>query len=161
MQNRNEIMIIQDITQLTVPSAENLVIYSDEHLKILIESVSEGWDNAIPVTKPHPQSDYSVGFRREAFTDGQLQRLQPFVSDLINTFYFMMTFYMYFPFLTCEVKCGAAALDIADRQNAHSTTITVRATVELFKLIVVEKDAHQTRKNDGKRGYRDEKRVNM
>ena len=29
----------------------------------------------------------------------------------------------YFPFLTGEVKCGAAALDIADRQNApqHGT----------------------------------------
>ena len=25
---------------------------------------------------------------------------------------------MYFPFLTCEVKCGAAALDIADWLDA-------------------------------------------
>jgi hypothetical protein len=32
----------------------------------------------------------------------------------------MATWRMYFPFFTCEVKCGAAALDIADRQNAHS-----------------------------------------
>ncbi|KAF3768358.1 hypothetical protein M406DRAFT_62625 [Cryphonectria parasitica EP155] len=41
---------------------------------------------------------------------------------------------MYFPFLTCEVMCGAAALDIADRQNAHSGTLAVRAVVELFRL---------------------------
>ncbi len=30
----------------------------------------------------------------------------------------MATYYMHFPFLTCDVKCGAAALDVADRQNA-------------------------------------------
>ena len=40
---------------------------------------------------------------------------------------------MYFPFLTCEVKCGAAALDIADRQNSHSMTHAVRAVVQLYK----------------------------
>jgi len=28
------------------------------------------------------------------------------------------TYDMYFPFLTCEVKCGAAALDIADWLDA-------------------------------------------
>ncbi|KAL2374503.1 hypothetical protein RJZ57_001033 [Blastomyces gilchristii] len=55
IQNRNEAMVIQDITRLIVPSAENLAIYGNEHLKILIESVSEGWNNAIPVTKPRPQ----------------------------------------------------------------------------------------------------------
>ncbi|KAH7630644.1 hypothetical protein B0T09DRAFT_356872 [Sordaria sp. MPI-SDFR-AT-0083] len=41
---------------------------------------------------------------------------------------------MYFPFLTCEVNCGAAALAIADRQNAHSMTLAVRAIVELFLI---------------------------
>jgi hypothetical protein len=40
---------------------------------------------------------------------------------------------MLFSFLTCEVKCGSAGLDIADRQNAHSMTLAVRAIVELFK----------------------------
>ena len=50
---------------------------------------------------------------------------------------------MYFPFLTCEVKCGAAALDVADRQNAHSMTIAVRGIVELFKLGKREKELHR------------------
>ena len=54
--------------------------------------------------------------------------------------YFMATTRMYFPFLTCEVKCGAAALDIADRQNAHSMTVAVRALVELFRLVKREKE---------------------
>src|SRR5690606_18654870 len=50
---------------------------------------------------------------------------------------------MYFPFLTCEVKCGAAALDVADRQNAHSMTLAVRATVELFRAVKREDEVNR------------------
>jgi hypothetical protein len=66
------------------------------------------------VTKTCPQPDYSVGFRREVFTEEQLKRLKLFVGDLTDTSLFMATYYMYFPFLTCKVKYGAVALDIAD-----------------------------------------------
>jgi hypothetical protein len=52
----------------------------------------------------------------------------------------MATYYMYFSFLTCEVKCGDSGLDIADRQNARSMTLAVRAIVELFKLAKREKE---------------------
>jgi hypothetical protein len=45
----------------------------------------------------------------------------------------MATWQIYFPFLTCEVTCGAAGLDIADRQNAHSMTLAVRGIVDLVK----------------------------
>jgi hypothetical protein len=45
----------------------------------------------------------------------------------------MATYYMYFPFLACEVKCGAAALDVADRQNAHSMTLAARGIVECHR----------------------------
>jgi hypothetical protein len=55
----------------------------------------------------------------------------------------MATWQMYFPFLTCEVKCGAAALDVADRQNAHSMTLAVRGIVELFRLVRREKELHR------------------
>jgi hypothetical protein len=55
----------------------------------------------------------------------------------------MATYYMYFPFLTCEVKCGTAALDVADKQNAYSMTIAVRGIVELFRLIKREPEIHQ------------------
>jgi hypothetical protein len=41
------------------------------------------------------------------------------------------------------VKCGAAALDIADRQNAHSMTLAVRAVVELFRLVGREMELHR------------------
>jgi hypothetical protein len=49
---------------------------------------------------------------------------------------------MYFPFLACEIKCGAAALDVADWQNAHSMTLAVRAVVELFRLVKREKEIY-------------------
>ncbi|KAL2044544.1 hypothetical protein ABVK25_012397 [Lepraria finkii] len=52
----------------------------------------------------------------------------------------MVIYYLYFPFLACEVKCGAAALDVADRQNANSMTLAVRAVVELFRLVKREKE---------------------
>ena len=140
IENRNEAKVIQDITRLIVPSAESLATFGAKHLNILIESVNEGWNNSIPVTPTRPQPDYSVGFNREAFTDDQLNKLQPFVGDLWDRSFFMATFYMYFPFLTCEVKCGAAALDVADRQNAHSMTLATRGIVELFRYMKREKE---------------------
>ena len=143
MRTRNETRVIRDISLLIVPSAEILATYGADSLDCLIESVNEGWNDSIPVTKTRPQPDYAVGFRREAFTEDQLKRLTPFVGEITdprNESYFMATYYMYFPFLTCEVKCGAAALDIADRQNAHSMTLAVRAIVELFRYVGQEKE---------------------
>ncbi|KAK3900113.1 hypothetical protein C8A05DRAFT_45977 [Staphylotrichum tortipilum] len=137
VEDRNEARVIRDITPLIVPPAEILCTYGASHLKHFIESVNEGWNNSDPVTSTRPQPDYSVGFRRDAFTEDQLAKLSPFIGDFIagDRSLFMATYYMYFPFLTCEVKCGAAALDIADRQNAHSMTLAVRGIVELFRAV--------------------------
>lgn len=95
------------------------------------------------MTKTRPQPDYSVGFKREAFTEDQLKRLKPFVGDLTDTSFFIATYYIYFPFLTCEVKCSAAALNVADRQNAYSITMAVRGIIELFRLVKREKELHR------------------
>ncbi|KUI54634.1 hypothetical protein VP1G_10697 [Cytospora mali] len=135
--NKNEARVILDITRLIVPSAESLAIFGAKHLSILTESINEGWNNSIPLTDIRPQPDYSVGFTREAFTDDQLAKLSPFIGDFItgDQSLFMATYYIYFPFLTCEVKCGAIALDIAGRQNAHSMTLAVRGVVELFRAV--------------------------
>ncbi|KAF2191729.1 hypothetical protein K469DRAFT_341284 [Zopfia rhizophila CBS 207.26] len=140
LRRANEAKVIDKIGRLIVPSAEDLADFGLKHLGHLVESINEGWNNSIPLTKPRPQPDYAVGFDRSAFTEEQLKRLQPFVGELTDTSYFMATYYMYFPFLTCEVKCGAAALDIADRQNAHSMTLAVRGVVELFRLAKREKE---------------------
>ncbi len=142
-QNRNEARVVQDIARLIVPSAETLTTLGWKHLESLVESVNEGWNNSIPITQTRPLPDYAVGFGREAFTEDQIKRLQPFVGELTDTSYFMATYYMYFPFLTCEVKCGAAALDVADQQNAHSMTMAVRGIVELFRLVKREKELHR------------------
>ncbi|KAL2261299.1 hypothetical protein VTK26DRAFT_4441 [Humicola hyalothermophila] len=142
--NKNEARIIQDITRLIVPSAESLATFGAKQLDILIESVNEGWNNSIPLTSTRPQPDYSVGFRRNAFTEDQLAKLSPFVGDFIaGDQSFMATYYMYFPFLTCEVKRGAAGLDIADRQNAHSMTLAVRGVVELFRTVKREDEVNR------------------
>ncbi|KAK5312409.1 hypothetical protein LTR93_011353 [Exophiala xenobiotica] len=142
VQDRNEARLIQDIAQLIVPSAETLATFGAQHLEKLTESVNEGWNNSIPVTKKRPQPDYSVGSKRSAFTDDQLKKLQPFVGDLTDNS-FMGTWYMYFPFFSIEVECAAAALDVADRQNAHSMTLAVRGVVELFRLVKREKELHR------------------
>jgi hypothetical protein len=143
IRNKNKARVIRDISPLIVPPAEVLAIRDTKHLKILIESVNEGWNNSIPITKTRPQPDYSVAFRREAFTKDQLKRIKPFVGELTETSFFMATYSMYFPFFTCEVKYGAAALDIVNRQNTHSMTMAVRGIVELFKLVKREKELHR------------------
>ncbi|KAK6586181.1 hypothetical protein PZA11_001238 [Diplocarpon coronariae] len=143
IQDRNEAKVIQDIARLIVPSAQSLALKGAKHLKTLIESVNEAWDNSIALTKPCPQPDYAVGFKRTAFTEDQLQKIQPYIGGFSEMSLFISTYYMYFPFFTCEVKCGAAALDVADRQNAHSMTMAVRGVVELFRLVKREKELHR------------------
>ncbi len=132
IRNRNEAMVIRDIGSLIVPSAQTLATYGATHLNHLYECVNEGWNSVIPFHGTRPQPDHSVGFGRSAFTEEQLKKLEPFVGEIGSKAltYFMATTRMYFPFLTCEVKCGAAALDVADRQNAHSMTVAVRALVD-------------------------------
>ncbi|RDA95185.1 hypothetical protein CP533_1851 [Ophiocordyceps camponoti-saundersi (nom. inval.)] len=145
LQGKNEARVIQDITRLIVPSAENLATFGAAHLDILAESVNEGWNNSVPLTGIRPQPDYSVGFRREAFTDDQLKKLSPFIGNFLSgdQSFFMGTYYMYFPFLTCEVQCGDEELNVADRQNAHSMTLAARAVVELFRLAKREDEVHR------------------
>jgi len=65
------------------------------------------------------------------------------MGELTDTSFFMATYLMYFPFLTCELKCSAAALDIADRQNAYSMTMAVRGIIELFRLVKRENELYQ------------------
>lgn len=55
----------------------------------------------------------------------------------------MATTRIYSPFLTSEVKCGAAALDIADRQNTQSMSVALRALVILFRFVKREKELHR------------------
>ncbi|AEO58448.1 hypothetical protein MYCTH_2305791 [Thermothelomyces thermophilus ATCC 42464] len=145
LKNRNEPRVIQDISRLIVPSAESLAL-RDRKYKCLVESVNEGWNHSIPLSRiTRPQPDYSVGFKDDAFTKEQLTKLSPLVGDIVagDRSFFMATWYMYFPFLTCEVKAGTAGLEIADRQNAHSMTLAVRGVVELFRTVKRESEVNR------------------
>jgi hypothetical protein len=144
IRNRNEARVIQDIARLIVPSAETLTTYGAMHLKHLIENVNESWIKSIPlVNGPRPQPDYSVGLKSSAFTSDQLKKLKPFVGDWQTTSRLVATDEMYFPFLTSEVKCGNEALNIADRQNAHSASVAANAVVELYKGMSRQDELHQ------------------
>ncbi|KAI9785423.1 MAG: hypothetical protein M1816_000438 [Peltula sp. TS41687] len=148
IKGRTEARVIKDLTPLIVPSAEDLATLGHKHLDILVENVNEGWNESIPLTIPRPQPDYSVGFRRSAFTDGQLKKLQPYIGAIffggkIDTSFFVATWRCYFPFLSCEVKSGAGGIEVADRQNAHSMTLAVRGVVELLRLVGRERELHR------------------
>ena len=136
LSGKNEARIVQDISRLIVPSAETLAIFGAEHLDVLAETVDAQWSNNISFYGIPPKPDYSVGFQRKAFSKHQLEKLAPFIGDYIagNQSVFVATHSMLFPFLSCEVKCGNASLEVADRQNIHSMTLAVRGIVELYRL---------------------------
>lgn len=65
------------------------------------------------------------------------------MGELTDTSFFIAIYFIYFLFLTCEAKCSAIALDVVNRQNAHSMTLAVRGVMELFKLVKREKELYQ------------------
>ncbi|KAF2175336.1 hypothetical protein K469DRAFT_69192 [Zopfia rhizophila CBS 207.26] len=144
LQDKNESRIIQDIARLLVPSVRTLARVSEKHLGVLVESVNEGWENCIPLIDPRPQPDYAVGFGRSGLSDSRIRKLRPLLGD--DPSYqspLMATHYMYFPILTSEVKCGTTGLELADRQNAQSMGIAVRAIVSIFQRAKRESELHR------------------
>ncbi|KAL7922889.1 hypothetical protein ACQKWADRAFT_291716 [Trichoderma austrokoningii] len=142
---RNGARVLYDITPLIVPSAESLFIHGSSHLEILRESINECWHSSIPLSPPRLHPSYSVGFDRYAFSPEQMTKLEPYIGDLMigDRSFFLATSYMYFPFLTCEVKCTAGSLNVAGLQNAHSMTLAIRAIVKLFRLVGRENELHR------------------
>jgi len=144
VRNKNEARVIRDLSPLLVPSAEILYLRGATNLEHLIETVDESWIKSIPLVKgPRPQPDLAVGLKSSAFTFDQLKKLQPSVGDWQTTSRLVATDEMYFPFLTAEVKCGNEALNIADRQNAHSAAVAANAVVELYRLVSRQDELNQ------------------
>lgn len=137
IRNRNKAVVVQDISRLIIPLAINLAILGASQLNNLFETVKQGWNSIEPFEGSRPQPDYAVGFNVSAFTQRQLDNLRPYIglpgSEIVGRF--LATPDKYFPFLTCEVKCGSDALDITDRQNAHSMTVAVKAIIILFQAV--------------------------
>ena len=71
-----------------------------------------------------------------------MNKLKPFIDEPGLKFItcFKTTTRIYFPFFTCEFKCGNAALDFADCQNAQSMSIALRGIVTLFKHVKRERE---------------------
>jgi hypothetical protein len=135
LRNENEAKVIRDISPLLVPSVEVLCAYGEEYLESMVDHVNQKWYGCVPiVTGPVPQPDYSAGCKETIFTKGQLRKLEPFVRGWKGT-PFLATAWMYFPYLTMEVKCGNEGLNIADRQNAHSSSVAVKQVVDLYRQV--------------------------
>ena len=143
LRNENEAGILLDIIRLIVPSARHLAIFSVEKLNILIEKVNCSWLKCLPLIKTRPQPDFSVGFGMSAFSKNQVNKLRPFVGEYYDQCSVMAQEDMYFPFLTCEVKCGGEGLNIADRQNMHSASVAVKGIVELFRRLDRQRELHR------------------
>lgn len=140
LQGRSEARVYLDLHPLLVPSAENLVISEQTTLENLVQGYNDPWVKTIPFYGPRPQPDHTVGFRWPTFTNEQRRKLG---IDPSAKSYYTAREDIYFPFLTSEIKCGKQALDLADRQNAHSMTIAVRAVVELFRNVGRAMEVHR------------------
>ena len=57
--------------------------------------------------------------------------------------YFIATYYIYFPFLTSEVKYSTTGLEITDRQNVYSIKLAIRGIIKLFKLVKRENELYR------------------
>ncbi|KAF1911014.1 hypothetical protein BDU57DRAFT_114951 [Ampelomyces quisqualis] len=151
IRGESETKVVRDIAPLIVPSAEILADSGAKHLEVLRETVNTCWTNPITFIKPlgsrpgpRPQPDFGLGSKRDAFTREQLQKLQPFMGNLLtDSTLIAATYNMYLPFISVEVKCGAVALDIADRQNAHTQSVSLRGSHTLFRLVGREKELHR------------------
>ena len=146
VRDRNEARVVEDISPLIAPSPEKLKLYGAKELEHLVFNTNERWSESIAVTKTRPQPDGSVGFKRSAFTESQVQKLLPYIGDRVPINFvslFLATWRTFFPFFTREAKGGEGDLDVADKQNAHSMTIAVRGIVELFKVVNRESELHR------------------
>ena len=130
LKDRSEARIYLDLHPLLVPSAENLFLRGQRNLQHLIDGYNDLWVKTIPFYKSRPQPDHAVGVRWSAFTEIQRRKLGIEPSSIS---YYTAREDVFFPFLTSEVKCGKASLELADRANANSMTIALRGVVELFR----------------------------
>ncbi|MCJ1355109.1 MAG: hypothetical protein MMC33_005100 [Icmadophila ericetorum] len=142
--HRSETMVFRDITPLITPSAELLHVFGSTHLAHVREDINAIWTKCICLASgPRPKPDFAVGLKSSAFTGIELQKLTPYVGGPKEICFIKVTNDIFFPFLTCEAKCGEVGLTVADRQNAHSASIAVNAVVQLYKAVSREKEINK------------------
>ena len=140
LRGRSEARICIDLHPRLVPSIENLSICGREEFAGLIEGHNDPWVKAISFYGPRPQPDHTFGFKWSNFTDQQRRRLMIEPSEKS---YYTAREDIYFPFLTAEVKCGRAGLELADRANMHSMVVGMRGIVDLYRKVGRPNDIHR------------------
>ncbi|KIW51180.1 hypothetical protein, variant [Exophiala xenobiotica] len=121
----------------------SLVVRGAKHLRFLIESVNDGWNDAIPITKPRPQPDYFVGFQTPGIYGGPTEETSAVCrrtyshllhGDMVHVLPLLLG--------RSEVRVRPPSM-VADRQNAHNMTLAVRGVVTLFRPGKREKELHR------------------
>jgi hypothetical protein len=138
-QNRNEARVCRDITPLLVPSPELLWLCGAQELENVAEEIGAEWSKCQTLGGPKPKPDMVIGISTTAFSEEEVAKLKNHTAAERPT---VFTDNLYFPFLLCEVKCGNEGINRADRQNMHSSSLAVKAIVELF-LALGENQASQ------------------
>ncbi|KAI9841853.1 MAG: hypothetical protein M1837_000323 [Sclerophora amabilis] len=125
---RNEAMVNRYITPLMIPSIRLSYYCGASHLEHVVDEVNTDWYVQCVLEGPRIRPDLAIGLSSSAFTEGETDKLKRCTSvDNWTQF----TLQMFFPFLMCEVKCGREGLDVADRQNMHSSSVAVRALLRI------------------------------
>nr|OQO22672.1 hypothetical protein B0A51_16500 [Rachicladosporium sp. CCFEE 5018] len=125
----NEARLQRDVTPWVVPSAENLFFSGVAGLDGIGEEINAEWVRCEPMGLSRPKPDFTVGLRRSAFRNEELEKLENYGTPQ-NPFYFTPD--LSFPFLICEAKTGRIGIDQADTQNIHSASIATKAIVSLY-----------------------------
>lgn len=122
---------MRDLQPDVVPSAEILSFRGLLKVNYLKETIKILWSNVISLAGPTPCPDLTVGLLPSAFTELELDKLHRRydTSDTPSRF----TRNLYFPFFTCEAKCGANGLNESDRQNTRSAATAINAILQLYR----------------------------
>lgn len=132
-------MVFGDITPLIALRVERLCTWGAEHLKYLHGHINMAWGRSIPLVATPPQPDYCVGLGLNAFTQVQYQTLRALIGGRERN-PLMASFLMFFPFFTCEVKATGVGLEVANRQNISSGSVTINALITLYRAAGREKE---------------------
>ncbi|RMD40941.1 hypothetical protein DV735_g4211, partial [Chaetothyriales sp. CBS 134920] len=141
VQNRNEGRVYRDLTPLLVPSPALLSVsgVQGQSLDNIAEEISVEWSRCKTLGGPKPKPDFALGISPAAFNEEESAKLENYASfERLARF----TDNIFFPFLLCEVKCGNEAINRADRQNMHSSSMAVRAIVKLLQSLGDHNDAN-------------------
>ena len=129
VRNENEARIVRDVQPNIIPSPEILSLRGLSKINYLKERIVTPWSNVVSFAGPQPCPDFTVGLSPSAFTSAEIDQLNRQPVDAPSRF----TGDLYFPFFTCEAKCGANGLDESDRQNARSAATAIDAILRLYR----------------------------